>query len=172
MDKIRKIIYSIMPINSKNKVDGLLDCVLKECGCLNTQDDKIIRRFITDNTILIYYVNQVFHLFGGTKITQTQQKHKLTKEEKAARRTAMIKRADKRKMRDLKYAKIDAPKKKRVTKADLELKELVSNGRDYSKPSLNDILKRELTPAQQKRKDWENRPRFISTPMGGMNKKY
>ncbi len=28
------------------------------------------------------------------------------------------------------------------------------------------------TPEEQRKYDWENRPRFISVPMGGQNKKY
>lgn len=54
-------------------------------------------------------------------------------------------------------------------KGDNELRLLAENGRDYGKESKFSIKHR--TPKEQKKFDWENRPRFISVPMGGQNKK-
>ena len=55
-------------------------------------------------------------------------------------------------------------------KEDHELRQLVDNGRDYSQGTKFRIKQR--TPEGQKKYDWEHRPRFISVPMGGQNKKY
>jgi len=55
-------------------------------------------------------------------------------------------------------------------KGDNELRQLADNGRDYSKGTKFRIKQR--TPKEQKKYDWENRPCFISVPMGGQNKKY
>lgn len=55
-------------------------------------------------------------------------------------------------------------------KGDNKLSKLADSGRDYSTESKFRSKKR--TPEEQKKYDWENRPRFISVPMGGQNKKY
>ncbi len=46
------------------------------------------------------------------------------------------------------------------------LKDLVKNGRDYSKPSLNEQLQK--TRGEKKRSPWM---KIVSVPMGGLNKK-
>ena len=46
------------------------------------------------------------------------------------------------------------------------LKDLVKNGRDYSKPTLNEQLKE--TRVEKKRSPWM---KIVSVPMGGLNKK-
>jgi hypothetical protein len=53
---------------------------------------------------------------------------------------------------------------------DNELRQLADNGRDYSK--VEKVRTKQRTPEGQKKYDWEHRPRFISVPMGGQNKKY
>jgi len=53
---------------------------------------------------------------------------------------------------------------------DIELRQLADSGRDYGKETKLRIKHR--TPKEQKKYDWENRPRFISVPMGGQNKKH
>lgn len=55
-------------------------------------------------------------------------------------------------------------------KEDNELHQLAKNGRDYGKRTK--FKTKHRTPEQQKKYDWEHRPRFISVPMGGQNKKY
>jgi hypothetical protein len=55
-------------------------------------------------------------------------------------------------------------------KGDNELRQLANNGRDYSKGPKFRTKRR--SPDEQNQYDWENRPRFISVPMGGQNKKY
>lgn len=55
--------------------------------------------------------------------------------------------------------------------SDYMVKKLVKNGRDYT--SDKNIKKYRIkmskrTEEEQKRIDWENRPRFVSIPMGGM----
>lgn len=55
-------------------------------------------------------------------------------------------------------------------KEDNKLNKLAGSGRDYSTETKYRTKKR--TPEEQKKYDWENRPRFISVPMGGQNKKY
>ena len=57
--------------------------------------------------------------------------------------------------------------------SDQIIKELAKSGRNYSineniKTYRNKISRR--TKKEQKRIDWENRPIFISVPMGGLNK--
>ena len=54
-------------------------------------------------------------------------------------------------------------------KEDRELRQLPSNGRNYS--SENKFKTKQRSPKAQKKFDWENRPRFILTPMGGQSKK-
>jgi len=56
------------------------------------------------------------------------------------------------------------------TKGDCKLRKLADNGRDYNTETKFRTKKR--TPEEQKKYDWENRPRFISVPMGGQNKKH
>lgn len=46
------------------------------------------------------------------------------------------------------------------------LKDLVKNGRDYSKPTLNEQL--EEARGEKKRSPWM---KIVSVPMGGLNKK-
>ena len=53
---------------------------------------------------------------------------------------------------------------------DKELCQLANNGRDYGKETK--LRTKQHTPKEQKKYDWKNRPRFISVPMGGQNKKY
>ncbi len=55
-------------------------------------------------------------------------------------------------------------------KGDSKLCKLADNGRDYNTETKYGTKKR--TPEEQKKYDWENRPRFISVPMGGQNKKH
>ena len=55
-------------------------------------------------------------------------------------------------------------------KGDSKLRKLADNGRDYNTETMFRTKKR--TPEEQKKYDWENRPRFISVPMGGQNKKH
>ena len=55
-------------------------------------------------------------------------------------------------------------------KGDNELRQLAKNGRDYSKEAK--FRSKHRSPEEQKKFDWENRPRFISVPMGGQNKKH
>lgn len=50
-----------------------------------------------------------------------------------------------------------------------KLRKLADNGRDYNTDTK--IRTKYRTPEEQKKYDWENRPRFISVPMGGQNKK-
>lgn len=54
-------------------------------------------------------------------------------------------------------------------KGDVELHQLADSGRDYSKETK--FRTKQRTPKEQKKYDWKNRPRFISVPMGGQNKK-
>jgi len=50
-----------------------------------------------------------------------------------------------------------------------KLKSLVKNGRDYSKPTLNEqLIAARESLGKKKPKTWV---RFLSVPMGGMNKK-
>lgn len=53
---------------------------------------------------------------------------------------------------------------------DNELRQLADSGKDYSKETK--FKTKQRTPKEQKKYDWKNRPRFISVPMGGQNKKY
>ncbi len=53
---------------------------------------------------------------------------------------------------------------------DNELRQLADSGRDYSKGTK--FRTKHRTPEEQKKYDWEHRPRFISVPMGRQNKKY
>ncbi len=55
-------------------------------------------------------------------------------------------------------------------KGNNELRQLADNGRDYSKGTK--FKAKHRTPEAQKKYDWEHRPRFISVPMGGQNKKH
>lgn len=55
-------------------------------------------------------------------------------------------------------------------KGDDKLRKLTDSGRDYSTETK--FRTRYRTPEEQKKYDWENRPRFISVPMGGQNKKH
>lgn len=55
-------------------------------------------------------------------------------------------------------------------KTDEELRLLADNERDYKK-GMKPITKHR-TPKEQKEYDWKNRPRFISVPMGGQNKRH
>ena len=55
-------------------------------------------------------------------------------------------------------------------KGDDELRQLAYSRRDYGKRTKANAIHR--TPEEQRKYDWENRPRFISVPMGGQNKKY
>ena len=55
-------------------------------------------------------------------------------------------------------------------KGDAKLSKLADNGRDYNIETKFGTKYR--TPEEQKKFDWENRPRFISVPMGGQNKKH
>ena len=55
-------------------------------------------------------------------------------------------------------------------KGDNKLRKLADSGRDYDTETKFKTKYR--TPEQQKKYDWENRPRFISVPMGGQNKKH
>ena len=50
-----------------------------------------------------------------------------------------------------------------------KLRKLADNGRDYNTDTK--FRTKYRTPEEQKKYDWENRPRFISVPMGGQNKK-
>jgi len=54
-------------------------------------------------------------------------------------------------------------------KEDRELRQLANNGRNYS--SETKFKTKHRSPEEQKKYDWDNRPRFILTPMGGQNKK-
>lgn len=54
-------------------------------------------------------------------------------------------------------------------KEERVLRELGCNGRNYS--SETKFKTKHRSPEEQKKYDWENRPRFILTPMGGQNKK-
>ena len=54
-------------------------------------------------------------------------------------------------------------------KGDNKLRKLDDNGRDYNTDTK--FRTKYRTPEEQKKYDWENRPRFISVPMGGQNKK-
>lgn len=54
-------------------------------------------------------------------------------------------------------------------KENRELRQLANNGRNYS--SGTKFKTKHRSPKAQKKFDWENRPRFILTPMGGQNKK-
>jgi len=56
------------------------------------------------------------------------------------------------------------------TKGDNELLRLADSGRDYGREAK--VRAKHRTPKEQKKYDWKNRPRFISVPMGGQNKKY
>lgn len=58
----------------------------------------------------------------------------------------------------------------RQIKENKELRQLATNGRDYGKRTK--FKTKHRTPEEQKKNDWENRPRFISVPMGGQNKKH
>ncbi len=54
------------------------------------------------------------------------------------------------------------------TVPDRKLKSLVKNGRDYSKPTLNELLEEaRRSNGQKKPKTWM---RIVSVPMGGQNK--
>lgn len=55
-------------------------------------------------------------------------------------------------------------------KGDNKLSKLAESGRDYS--TKTKFRTKYRTPEEQKKYDWENRPRFISVPMGGQNKKH
>ena len=55
-------------------------------------------------------------------------------------------------------------------KGDNKLRKLADSERDYSTETK--FRTKYRTPEEQKKYDWENRPRFISVPMGGQNKKY
>jgi hypothetical protein len=55
-------------------------------------------------------------------------------------------------------------------KGDNKLRKLADSVRDYNTETKFKTKYR--TPEQQKKYDWENRPRFISVPMGGQNKKH
>lgn len=55
-------------------------------------------------------------------------------------------------------------------KGDDKLRRLADSGRDYSTGTK--FRTKYRTPEGQKKYDWKNRPRFISVPMGGQNKKY
>ena len=55
-------------------------------------------------------------------------------------------------------------------KGDNELRQLADSGRDYSKGAK--VRTKHRTPKEQKKYVWEHRPRFISVPMGGQNKKH
>ena len=55
-------------------------------------------------------------------------------------------------------------------KGDNQLRKLADNGRDYNTGTKFRTKKR--TPEEQKKYDWEHRPRFISVPMGGQNKRH
>ena len=55
-------------------------------------------------------------------------------------------------------------------KEDGKLRKLADSGRDYSTDTI--IKTKCRTPEEQKKYDWENRPRFISVPMGEQNKKH
>ena len=55
-------------------------------------------------------------------------------------------------------------------KGDGKLRKLADSRRDYNIETK--IKTKYRTPEEQKKYDWENRPRFISVPMGGQNKKH
>lgn len=55
------------------------------------------------------------------------------------------------------------------TVPDRRLKSLVKNGRDYSKPTLNEIME-EARRSNNKKKP-QQWTRIVSVPMGGMKKK-
>ncbi len=55
-------------------------------------------------------------------------------------------------------------------KGDNKLRKLADSERDYSTETK--FRTKYRTPEEQKKYDWENRPRFISVPMGGQNKKH
>ena len=55
-------------------------------------------------------------------------------------------------------------------KGDNKLRKLAHSGRDYDTETKFKTKYR--TPEQQKKYDWENRPRFNSVPLGGQNKKH
>ena len=55
-------------------------------------------------------------------------------------------------------------------KGDDKLRNLADSGRDYSTGTK--FRTKYRTPEEQKKFDWENRPHFISVPMGGQNKKH
>ena len=57
----------------------------------------------------------------------------------------------------------------RKINGDSELSQLADHGRDYSKGP--NYVPRQRTPKEQHKYDWEQRPHFISVPMGGQNKK-
>lgn len=50
------------------------------------------------------------------------------------------------------------------------LKDIVKNGRDYSKPTLNELL--EEARSSNGRKKPQSWTKIVSVPMGGMSKKY
>ena len=55
-------------------------------------------------------------------------------------------------------------------KGDNKLRKLADSGREYNTETK--FRTKYRTPEEQKKYDWENRPRFISVPMGGQNKKH
>lgn len=55
-------------------------------------------------------------------------------------------------------------------KGDDKLRKLADSGRDYGTGT--NFKTKYRTPKEQEKFDWENRPRFISVPMGGQNKKH
>lgn len=55
-------------------------------------------------------------------------------------------------------------------KGDNKLRKLADSGRDYSTET--NFRMKYRTPEEQKKYDWENRPRLFSVPMGGQNKKH
>ena len=66
--------------------------------------------------------------------------------------------------------KNDMPKKTFYsTEPDRRLKSLVKNGRDYSKPTLNEIIEEARRSHNTKKpQTWM---KIVSVPMGGMNKR-
>ena len=54
-------------------------------------------------------------------------------------------------------------------KGDDKLRKLADSGRNYTTETK--FRTKHRSPEGQKRYDWKNRPRFISVPMGGQNKK-
>ena len=55
-------------------------------------------------------------------------------------------------------------------KEDDKLRKFANSRRNYSTETK--FKTRNRTPEEQKKFDWENRPRFISVPMGGQNKRH